>query len=38
MDIPEYLERISFFSLGCNFFLEIHSYVFLFCADDNVET
>ena len=37
--IPEYLDRIRFyFCLHCFLFLEIHSYVFLFCIDDNVET
>ena len=34
--MDEYLEITFIFNH--NFFLEIHSYVFLFCVDDNVET
>ena len=34
-DVRQCLKRVNFV---CNFFLEIHYYVFLFCVDDNVET
>ena len=34
----QYMKRIRFLLSFAKKILEIHSYVFLFCIDDNVET